>query len=508
MLNHRLNWRAASLSLLLGVVLLMIPALSLSAQDTQPAAGEPVELKIMSFNIWVGGELVDFGKIVEAIQLADADVVGLQEATGNTRRLAEALGWQHYSERTQIISRYPLIDLPGAEGPYVLVQTAPGQVFAVANVHLPSDPYGPYAVRDGSTLDEVLELERTTRLPMLEPVLAKLTELMADGIPVLLTGDFNTPSHLDWTEAAVAALPERKYPVAWPVTVAAEAAGLVDTFRVVHPDPVAMVGVTWTYGYPYPRLNDGEMVDRIDLVLAGGAVEVLDSQIVGPAGVPDVGIPVENFGSDHSGVVSTVRLTPVEPPLFVAVEQRVVRVGERVVVRYHAPEGETTDRIAIVPADGSAADHTLMWLPPYEASFFGSVTFGTGALTPGTYHAVLVAGDGSELSRSPFEVIARDAVPTLTTDKATYAPGEAITVTWANSPAMRWDWLAIYTAGDPDLYNNYWAYAYTEAAVNGTVTFDADLIGADMLPAGDYEVRLLLDDGYSVIASVAFSVSE
>jgi endonuclease/exonuclease/phosphatase family metal-dependent hydrolase len=65
----------------------------------------------MTFNIWLGGELVDFGKVVEAIRAADADIVGLQEATGNTRRLADALGW-YANERLQIISHFPLIDPP------------------------------------------------------------------------------------------------------------------------------------------------------------------------------------------------------------------------------------------------------------------------------------------------------------------------------------------------------------------------------------------------------------
>lgn len=57
------------------------------------AQTEPTELRIMTFNIWLGGELVNVSKVVESIQSADADIVRLQEVTGNTRSLAEALGW-------------------------------------------------------------------------------------------------------------------------------------------------------------------------------------------------------------------------------------------------------------------------------------------------------------------------------------------------------------------------------------------------------------------------------
>ena len=47
----------------------------------------------MSFNVWLGGDVVDFGKTIETIRASRADVVGLQEAEGNARRIAAALGW-------------------------------------------------------------------------------------------------------------------------------------------------------------------------------------------------------------------------------------------------------------------------------------------------------------------------------------------------------------------------------------------------------------------------------
>jgi len=80
----------------------------------------------MTFNIWLGGDVVDFGKVVEAIQAANADIVDLQEPNGNIHRITDALGWQHVSERMHLISRFPLIDPPGANGLYLFVQLAPG----------------------------------------------------------------------------------------------------------------------------------------------------------------------------------------------------------------------------------------------------------------------------------------------------------------------------------------------------------------------------------------------
>ena len=236
-------------------------ALVLAALIAAPARA--AELRVMTFNIWLGGDVVDFGKVTETIEASGADVVGLQEAEGNTRRIAAALGWPYWSDRLHVVSRHPLIDPPEARGEYVLVQLRPGEVFALANVHLTSDPYGPYAVRDGRPLNRVLALERRVRLPEIRATLRALPS----GVPTLMTGDFNTPSHLDWAT------------VPWPVTEALAAAGFQDTYRAAHPDPVATPGITWTYGYPFPRLNPGEVVDRIDMVHASAGVETLASGI-------------------------------------------------------------------------------------------------------------------------------------------------------------------------------------------------------------------------------------
>ncbi|TPW11414.1 MAG: hydrolase [Acidimicrobiaceae bacterium] len=275
-------------------------------------------LRVMSFNIWLGGGLVDVNKVIEVIEAGRADIVGLQEAAAQTAAIADRLGW-YSDERLHIISRFPLIHPPAGEGAYAYAQIAPGQVLAVANVHLPSDPYGPTLVRDGETLDAVLANEEATRVSALEPLLPRWQELVGGGIPLVVTGDFNSPSNLDWTEATVGALDHMKYAVEWPVTTAMQGIGLVDTFRSAHPDPVRNPGRTWTYGYPYPRVRSDEVIDRIDLVWASASATVIDSQVVGEPGTPDVDIEVEQYPSDHRAVVSTVQLDPIEPGPFVSV---------------------------------------------------------------------------------------------------------------------------------------------------------------------------------------------
>lgn len=482
-------------------------SLTTHAQVATPLAlpAEPVELRVMTFNVWIGGDQVDPGQVVAAIQAAQADVVGLQEAEGSTRAIADALGWRYADERMQIISRYPLLDPPGGNGVYTFVEVRPGQVVAMANVHLPSDPYGPEAVRDGAPAEDVLELEEETRLPLILPVLETLPRLVAAGIPAIITGDFNSPAALDWTEAVVAEREQVRYPLAWPVSAAARAAGFADTFRADHPDPVERPGLTWTPGDPPGTFRPDETFDRIDWVLASSGVEVVQSAVVGEADNPDVDIAVMPWPSDHRGVVSTLRLTPGAPPYLVAVAERGVPVGEPIVIRYHAP-GEDGDRVALVPAGGDAASDALMSLPPRESLVNGAIVFGTDTLAPGPYEAILTGADGSELARIPLRVLEPGARPSIRVETQTVAPGAPIAVSWENAPGAKWDWVGIYVAGDPDLYN-YYAFVYTKAEIVGSLVIDEEAIGGPLEP-GDYEVRLMLDDGYDVLASAPFTVAE
>jgi hypothetical protein len=135
----------------------------------------------------------------------------------------------------------------------------------------------------------------TTRLPEIRAALAGLRPALRAGIPTLLTGDFNTPSHLDWTSAVVGAREQVRYAVPWPVTEAVAAAGFQDAYRSTHPDPVAAPGITWTFGTPFPRLAPDVAVDRIDMIHASAGIRVLDSGIAGPPGTPDVTWPVDPY---------------------------------------------------------------------------------------------------------------------------------------------------------------------------------------------------------------------
>ncbi|HEY6678036.1 MAG TPA: endonuclease/exonuclease/phosphatase family protein [Actinomycetota bacterium] len=475
----------------------------------QVGAPRPLQLKVLEFNIEYGGVHVSFDKVVEAIRRSRADVVAIEEAQGHTLALQRALGWPYASGRLQILSKYPLIDPPGADGVYLFVQLAPGQVVAIENIHLPSNPYGPFEVKQGETKRSVLELERRLRLPAIQPSLQAAEGLGAEGIPVFLTGDFNAPSWRDWTPEMVGERFQIHYAVKWPVSVAVEEAGFVDSYRQVYPSPKRRPGLTWWAARPHlPFWNPGKYApqDRIDIIYALGEAKATAAEVIGEAGAP-VDLSVTPWPSDHRATASTFTVTPGAPPVMVAADERLVAIGDDVHVTFHSP-GTGGEHVAIVPADGhpasgAIADKSTGAGDPID----GTLAFPTDGWTPGAYEAVLVRGGGQELSRIPFWVKKPGTEPSISTGKDTYAVGEPIDVSWENARGERWDWIGLYKRGRDPRIAYYLLWTYTGSTVAGSTLIDESVHGPWPLNAGKYSVYLLRDDGYRKEAGADFAIS-
>ncbi len=394
---------------LLAVLLLVV--WNSACTSTGPSDDDAaITLRVMTFNIEWGGAKISFDNVVEAIRLSRADIVGIQEAEGNLQRLADELGW-HYDLRNYVISRYPLFEPSGADGKFVYVEVAPGKIIAVANVHLWSDPYGPDGVRDGASLEEVLDMERAVRLGGIESYLSALAPLGNENTPLFLTGDFNAPSHLDWTGQAVGARQHLRYAVPWPVSQAMTAAGFQDSWRVVHPDPISNPGLTWWAGRPplaeyQPTENDGQ--DRIDFVWYTGPVDAISSEIVGEPGGPEVSFAVAPWPSDHRGVVSEFRVVPVDTPEMVTTGQRVYRSAAAVDVAYQS-SGETI--IYVVNVDTRAPVFKQPVAPGASQWQLPAILF-----EPGHYQVQMWSATAQADLVKEFWVLARDAVPEVILD--------------------------------------------------------------------------------------------
>jgi endonuclease/exonuclease/phosphatase family metal-dependent hydrolase len=296
----------------------------------QPAAAE-MSLKILTLNLWGGG--LHAGRSIEdsvgALRAADADVIALQEvwwpdggacaqgACAPARQslacvIARELRLHCHEQRgpqvrgsMAVLSRYPVMTAT-ASGFGVQLDVH-GRPLTLFNLHLPDAPYQPYQLKriaydDSPWLDtaqEAVAAADAVRGPIVDVLEREVARLGDERI--VIAGDFNEPSHRDWTPRA-SALGLHPIAVKWPTTQRLEAMGFVDAWRVVHRDEIAKPGHTWT-----ARPAPADHHDRIDFVFARGpALIVLEVKVIGEPG-PGSDIAVPNWPSDHRGVLATLR---------------------------------------------------------------------------------------------------------------------------------------------------------------------------------------------------------
>ncbi len=273
------------------------------------AVAQPVDtLRVMTYNILVGGASYGpLSRTVGVIQTAQADVIGIQEVGGSAQSIANSLGfyYQGFNSDIAIISRYPIAQVLN-QG--VRLQISPTQEAYVFDVHLAPYPYQPYDIRDGliTTEAQAIAAANSARGSSAATLVNDMASALASGSPVFLTGDFNEPSHLDWTQAAANAGLHFGKKVDWPTSRTVTNAGLVDSFRQLRPDVINDRGETWTPGSPAPSITANEVHDRIDFVYyAGNSVTPLSALTLGynaNDGQTDIGI--QPYPSDHRAVVT------------------------------------------------------------------------------------------------------------------------------------------------------------------------------------------------------------
>jgi endonuclease/exonuclease/phosphatase family metal-dependent hydrolase len=274
-----------------------------------PAA---VLLRVLSLNTYFDSK-AGVDTIADLITTTKADLVGLQEVNQTTKALAEKLG-MHYvqqDKRTALLSRYPIESVtPKKFG--VAVTLDNGQKVGFLNVHatsFPNQPHqllhlpqggGPYI----NTEKEAIWWADKTRGREFRSM---VSEADAMGHPSIAVGDFNEPSHLDWTEAT-AAIKRHPIKVEWPGSKTFEKAGFKDSYRVQHPDPVTHPGNTWTPTTQPDDPNDHH--DRIDFVMyRGEQLKLVSSQVVGE-NTKNADIVIDPWPTDHRAVLATFEVSP------------------------------------------------------------------------------------------------------------------------------------------------------------------------------------------------------
>ncbi|MFZ9202164.1 MAG: endonuclease/exonuclease/phosphatase family protein [Opitutales bacterium] len=300
---------------------------------------EPATLRVLQFNVLYGGDpRPELGnghplqnkprhsEIAAVIRETKADVVVVCEMTRAARtRLPELLSEYDligdlFIRRT--LAAEPIRDVPlppkHTQDPSgALLRLANGTQLAVFGTHWRPQPDMLERARVES-LVAPLTPARVAQLAaddsVLAPAKATLDALrpwLARGAAVLLAGDLNQASHLDWTRRAAdskvarwagATCPE----VPWGGTRHLESGGLVDAYRAVYPNEISHRGDTWTPAYadgtPGRRSFAAQYAARIDYVFIGGPCRAQAAWVVGEPG-PYSDVAHEPWVSDHRAVL-------------------------------------------------------------------------------------------------------------------------------------------------------------------------------------------------------------
>ncbi len=280
--------------------------------DAEHEVPEAVDqLKILVWNIWHGGhrfgENVGVQRVIDIIKSSNADIIGLIETYGSGEEIADSLGYYFYliSTNLSIMSRYPITETIKAFRPFnfggAKLNLGNGKEMAFFDTWLHYLPdYAKHIVERSMTSEELVADESKTRHSEIKHILKEIKPYLknADNVPVILLGDFNSGSHLDWIEETKGQ--HLGYAIEWPESKEVINAGFGDSYRKMNINPIKDPGFTWSPQAANSSNRYG-VRDRIDYIYyIGNQLEPLHSEVIDYHPVM--------FPSDHAAVVTTFKL--------------------------------------------------------------------------------------------------------------------------------------------------------------------------------------------------------
>lgn len=291
-------------------ILASIATLFIGCSSPQPPEKT---VAFMAWNIWHGGlhgpkendfaeDTLHTANIVKVLKEERADVLFMQETYCCGMEIAKEAGYSYSirgSSNLSIHSTYPIVDsiaFFNAFNSHAAIIDVEGTKVLAVNIWL---HYLPAYFREAEFLsaDSLISAEGPTRLKEITTILGIVDSLQNSlDMPVVMGGDFNSGSHLDWVESTKDAHFGKV--VEWPVSKAMEAAGFIDSFREAKPDPTTSLEGTWGWQ------NEDIISDRIDYIYyRGQGLRTITSKIV-------MDDPLGGFfNSDHRAILSTIRIT-------------------------------------------------------------------------------------------------------------------------------------------------------------------------------------------------------
>lgn len=284
-------------------------------------AKKSFDITVLQWNIWQEGTVIPGGyeAIVDEIVRLKPDFVTFSEVrnykqTRFNERITESLRqrgenyYSFYSYDSGLLSRYPIEDsltvFPEKDDHgsiYKLTTTVNNRKMAIYTGHLDYLNCAYYNVRgyDGSTWKEIPKPESVAEVlavntaslrdDAIELFLKEAKKDLKAGYCVIIGGDFNEPSHLDWTTRTAELNDHNGMVIPWTVSTALYQAGFKDGYRVVWPNPVSHPGFT------YPSDNELAAIkkltwaptaderERIDFIYyQGKGMKAVEAKLYGP----------------------------------------------------------------------------------------------------------------------------------------------------------------------------------------------------------------------------------
>lgn len=146
---------------------------------------------------------------------------------------------------------------------------------------------------------------------------------------IIIAGDFNEPSHLDWIEENKHLYDRRGAVVPWDCSVMLYAAGYLDAFRLIYPNPITHPGFTYPSYNPdvpisklawTPEADDRDRIDYIYYKTPNKKLKLRDIKIVGPESTvryaqkqekdsdDEFLLPKAVWPTDHKGLLATFEI--------------------------------------------------------------------------------------------------------------------------------------------------------------------------------------------------------
>ena len=327
------------------------------------------ELRVLAFNILTSGHPPGpnadsslyrssrQARIAQIILDVNPDIVLMQEASSaqpiHALLQARDPNWkmQDGGTRGQMILARHELQAVGANSARVSTPLGP---VVVHNVHWEPYPYGPYECQNRLIAEAPIKVDEILAVSDKGSIYAEtyldVHPALVEGVPVVIGGDFNEPSHLDWSTEYLEHGADRwvSNPTSTPLKAVVPWKGsrlltdpdsfsneldledgvplppLIDAFRSLRPDVVRHPGITWTPAYssktsdrrPFRAPEDAAtgsdgptaVLDRIDIIYASSDLVPIEIEVLGDKGDPSSDRGFDPWPSDHRAVLARFRL--------------------------------------------------------------------------------------------------------------------------------------------------------------------------------------------------------